>query len=197
METTIYTVQGKEKGKISLPGIFETKVSSALLHEVVNGYMANQRSGTHSTKTRAEVSGGGRKPWKEKGTGNARAGSNRSPLWRKGGIIFGPKPRDYSRNVPQQKRQLSLKMALSVKASSNDIMVVDSFAVAEPKTKKLAELLKNLKLNDMSVLIVVEKIDANLKVASRNLQDLWAKKTVFTSSAIELLNNKTTVNQQA
>jgi len=198
METTVYNLQGQETGKINLPPVFETKVSPALLHEVINGYLANQRSGTHSVKTRAEVSGGGKKPWKEKGTGNARAGSNRSPLWRKGGIIFGPKPRDYSQNISQQKRRKSLEMALALKAKGNAVVVIDGMAVSEPKTKKIVEILKNLKVSGGNIVLAVEKTDTNLKLASRNVpgliviearslnayQVMWAKKIIFTQGAI-------------
>jgi large subunit ribosomal protein L4 len=199
METTVYNLQGKETGKINLPAVFETKVSPALLHEVVTGYLANQRYGTQSTKTRAEVSGGGRKPWKEKGTGNARAGSNRSPLWRKGGIVFGPKPRDYSQNIPQQKRRKSLAMALALTAKENRIVIVDNVAVSEPKTKKVVEILKNLNVGSEKIVLAVEKIDQTLKLAGRNVpglvlveaknlnayQVMWAKKLIFTQGAID------------
>lgn len=199
MEAIIYNQQGQETGKINLPSVFETKVSESLIHEIVTGYLANQRSGTHNTKTRAEVSGGGRKPWKQKGTGNARAGSIRSPLWRKGGIIFGPKPRDYSKSIPQKKRQIGLKMALSVKAGAGDLIVIENAVVSEPKTKKIAEILKNLKIENENILLVTDKIDANLKLAARNVRELdvaeaknlniyqvmKAKKIVFTSAAIE------------
>jgi len=201
METTVYNLQGQETGKINLPAVFETKISPALLHEVVTGYLANQRSGTHSTKTRGEVSGGGKKPWKEKGTGNARAGSNRSPLWRKGGIIFGPKPRSYEQRLTQGKRHRSLEMALALKAKENGIVVVDALTVSEPKTKKIAEILKLLKIDASKILFVVEKSDANVKRASRNIEGLvvteaknlnayqllWAKKVVMTQGAIEQL----------
>lgn len=199
METTVYNLQGQEKGKINLPPVFETEISPALLHEVVNGYLANKRSGTHSTKTRGEVSGGGKKPWKEKGTGNARAGSIRSPLWRKGGIMFGPKPRDYSQRLPQQKRRRSLQMALALKAKENNIVIVDGMAVSEPKTKKMAEILKSLKVGKNNIVLAVEKADKNLTIASRNIpglvvveakslnayQVLWAKKIILTQGAVE------------
>jgi large subunit ribosomal protein L4 len=165
------------------------------------GYLANQRSGTHSTKTRGEVSGGGAKPWKQKGTGNARAGSNRSPLWRKGGIIFGPRPKDYSHRISKQKRNLALKMALSTKLHLNGIVVLDSFKIEEVKTKKVVEILKNLKINGSKVLLVVEKAEEKLRLASRNIPDLviieaknmnayevmWADKIIFTEDAIEAL----------
>lgn len=201
METSILNAQGQEKGKLTLPAVFETKVSPALLHEVSTAFLANQRSGTHSTKTRGEVSGGGKKPWRQKGTGNARSGSNRSPLWRKGGIIFGPKPHGYYSGVPQQKRQNALKMALSSKAASGDLIVMDGITVADQKTKHVAEMLKKLKIDGQNILLVVDKIEKNLKLAGRNIpglvimgvnninsyQVLWAKKLVMTSAAIEKL----------
>lgn len=201
METTVFNTKGKETGKITLPGLFETKVSSALLHEVVTGYLANQRAGTASTKSRGEVSGGGKKPWKQKGTGNARSGSNRSPLWRKGGIIFGPKPRDYYQRLPQQKRNRALQMALSIVARDGDLVVVEDIAVKEPKTKLVAEVLKNLKLSG-NIVLVVAKADATLKRAARNIpglvvteaknlntyEVLWPEKIVATKSAIESMN---------
>ena len=198
MEMKLYNAQGQESGKIGLPALFETKVSRALLHEVVTGYLANQRSGTADTKSRGEVSGGGHKPWREKGTGNARAGSNRSPLWRKGGIIFGPKPRSYYQRLPQQKRRLALDMALSAKVKDGNFIAVDTVTIDEPKTKKMAEVLKNLKVGNGTVLLVIDKNDPKVKRASQNIpglvvteaknlnayQVLWANKVVFTSAAV-------------
>jgi len=205
METTLFNVEGKEIGKTELPGIFETKISKPLLHEVVTGFMANQRSGTHSTKTRGEVSGGGRKPWKEKGTGNARAGSNRSPLWRKGGIIFGPRPHGYRHDISQSKRSLSLWMALSEKIKDGNLVVVDDIPLDKPKTRQVVEILKKLNSGDRNVLVVTEKIDKNFKIASHNIpfveieqaaslntyQVLWAHKLIITPKAIEKLNSRT------
>ncbi len=204
MDTTLYTLQGQEKGKITLPALFEAKVSPKLLHEVVTGYLANQRFGNHSTKTRADVSGSGRKLYKQKGTGNARAGSIRSPLRRHGGIIFGPKPHGYYQNVPRQKRQLSLTMALTEKVKNGSMKVIENITLAEPKTKQMAGILKNLKLNSGTVLLVVEKADDRLKKASRNIRDLviaeaanintyqvmWAATLVITSGAIDQLQKK-------
>jgi large subunit ribosomal protein L4 len=201
METTVYNIQGKESGKVNLPEVFSTKVSKDLLHEIVVGYMANRRSGTADTKSRGEVSGGGRKPWMEKGTGNARAGSNRSPLWRKGGIIFGPEPRSYFQRMSQQKRRLALQMALASKMQENNVVVLNSVAVDAPKTKQVSGILKNLKLDGKTVLLVVDKVDAKVKQASRNIpglvmsdvrslnayQVLWANKLVLSTAAVDLL----------
>jgi large subunit ribosomal protein L4 len=204
METTVYNVQGKEVGKMDLPALFETKVSQSLLHEVVTGYLANQRSGTHSTKTRGEVSGGGCKPYKQKGTGNARRGSNRSPLMRKGGIIFGPRPHGYRHDISQSKRSLALSMALSAKTKEGSLIVVDDLVIEEPKTKKIIEILKNLKAENGNVLFVAEKINPKVKIAASNVQGLlleqaaslntyqvlWSKRIVITSGAIEKLKNR-------
>ncbi|MCX5781998.1 MAG: 50S ribosomal protein L4 [Elusimicrobia bacterium] len=201
MDITLYNMSGKEKGKIELPPVFDTKVSPTLLHEVIVGYLSNQRSGTHSTKTRGEVSGGGVKPWKQKGTGNARAGSIRSPLWRKGGITFGPKPRDYSQRVPKQKKRVTLNMALASKFKDGNIIVVDDIKIEEAKTKKVAEILKNLKIENNKVLLVGEKNEEKLKLATKNLpnfilsevknmnayETMWADKIIFTANAIEQL----------
>ncbi|MFH1368577.1 MAG: 50S ribosomal protein L4 [Elusimicrobiota bacterium] len=201
METNVLNLQGKETGKISLPAVFETKVSPALLHEVATAFLANQRQGTHSTKTRAEVSGGGKKPWRQKGTGNARSGSNRSPLWRKGGITFGPKPHGYHNDISRQKRQSALKMALSAKAANGSVMVIEDISISEPKTKKVTEILGKLKLSGEKILLISEKADKNLKIASRNIPDLvlsnakdinmyqvmWAMKIVLTQEAVKQL----------
>lgn len=195
----VLNLQGKETGKMDMPEVFGTKVSQTLLHEVATAYLANQRSGTASTKSRGEVSGGGKKPWKQKGTGNARSGSNRSPLWRKGGIAFGPKPHGYRHDISQQKRQAALKMALSIKAANGDIVVIDNLTISEPKTKKVVEILSTLKLGRKNILIVNDKIEKNLKLASKNIQDLvlsnakdlnmyevmWAKKIVLTQEAVK------------
>jgi len=201
METKLYNSQGKESGTLALPAVFDTKVKKSLLHEVVVGLQANKRAGTASTKSRGEVSGGGAKPWKQKGTGNARSGSNRSGLWRKGGIIFGPKPRDYYQRLPQGKRQMALAMALAEKAKNGGVLVVESLDVKEPKTKSVAAFLKSLSVGGENILITVDKASINLKKAAKNIPDvvvaevahinayevLWANKLVITSAAVELL----------
>lgn len=204
METTLFNLLGKEVGKINLPVMFETKVSRSLIHEVVTGFLANQRSGTHSTKTRGEVSGGGAKPYKQKGTGNARRGSNRSPIMRKGGIIFGPRPHGYRQNISQTKRSLALWMALSEKMKNGSVVVVDELSIDQPKTKKISEILSNLKAGNKNILFVADIIDKNIKTAARNIkgleleqaaslnsyQVLWARKLVITPKAIEILSNR-------
>lgn len=170
MEIQIVDIKGKEVGKMKLPAeVFEVKPSKGFLHEVITNFHTNQRSWTAHTKTRSEVSGGGRKPWKQKHTGNARAGSNRSPLWRKGGIVFGPRFVG-SRRVeqPRRKSRLALAQALSSRASQGDLRVVDKLALDGAKTKQVAEFLKALGAAKRS-LVVVEQFDGNLARASQNL----------------------------
>jgi large subunit ribosomal protein L4 len=172
MSLTIDVINAKGDKLESLPlseGIFGVKPYSRLVHEVVTAYLANERRGTHSTKTRGEVSGGGKKPWKQKHTGNARSGSNRSPLWRHGGIIFGPKPhRGYLQPISGDKRRLALKASLSDYLKQGRLKVVDAFAVSEGKTKKVAGLVKAMAFPPKTLLIV-DKVDAVLEKGARNL----------------------------
>ncbi|MCX5778564.1 MAG: 50S ribosomal protein L4 [Elusimicrobia bacterium] len=204
MEMKIYSIDGKEKGTAVLPPVFETKIIPVLLHEVVTGHLANQRAGTHSTKTRGDVSGGGAKPYKQKGTGGARRGTNRSPLTRGGGIIFGPHPHGYTQNISQQKRVQSLCMALSAKAQGGNVVLLDELTLAAPKTKHIASLIQSLKLKGSSILLVVDVLSDTLKRASRNYpllaieearnlnayQVMWANKLVLTTKALELVSHK-------
>jgi large subunit ribosomal protein L4 len=195
----VLNTKGEKVNTVTLsPDVFEVKASSALVHEVVTAYLANERRGTHSTKTRGEVSGGGIKPWKQKHTGNARAGSNRSPLWRHGGVTFGPKPRSYNQPVPPAKRRLALKAVLSSFVKDGKLRVIENLSVTEAKTKRAKELLTSLKLVPKSVLIV-EAIPEILNRAMRNIptvrmrlardltsyQALLADELVFTRAALD------------
>jgi large subunit ribosomal protein L4 len=202
----IYNAKGQEKGKMELPAFFNTEVSHALLHEITTAYLNNQRAGTHKTKTRGEVSFSGAKPWKQKGTGNARAGQRNSPLWRKGGIIFGPQPRDYYTKMSKQKRKLSLSMSLSAQLQNGNVIVLDSVSLDEAKTKKVAELLKNLKLEGKKVVFAVSH-NSNFKLAARNIKNvvvenikninayqvLWANKLVLTPEAIDSIKERQSI----
>ena len=204
MDKIVYTVDGKEKGRYELPAFFNTEVKTALLHEITTGYLANLRAGTHATKTRGETSFSGAKPWKQKGTGNARAGQRNSPLWRKGGIIFGPKPRDYYQKMSKQKRKLALSMAFANLVKENNLVLVDLIKIKEAKTKNIAMLLKNLKVDGRKVIIALPKKDEVVKVASRNIanivveqitnlnayQVLWADKIITTPEAIDSIKEK-------
>ncbi|MBI3012346.1 MAG: 50S ribosomal protein L4, partial [Elusimicrobia bacterium] len=159
-------------GTKSLPDpMFGVKaVNPHLVHEVVRAYLANQRKGTHSSLTRSEVTGGGRKPWKQKHTGRARSGSTRSPLWRKGGIIFGPKPRDYSINLPHAKVKSALRQVLSAKAANGEIVIAEKPVLEKCKTKEIAQWIKKLNLPETS-LLVVDKRDEKISQASKNLKN--------------------------
>ena len=149
--------------------VFGIEPNDVALHDAIVLAMANVRQGTHSTKTRAEVSGGGRKPWRQKGTGNARQGSIRATQWRKGGIAFGPKPRDYSKKQNRKERRLALKSALSYLVKDNGLLVVDSISFETNKTKEMLNLLKTLEVENNKVLLVVSELDDNVCLASRNL----------------------------
>ena len=149
--------------------VFGIEPNDVVLHDAIVLSMANSRQGTHSTKTRAEVSGGGRKPWRQKGTGNARQGSIRAVQWRKGGIAFGPKPRDYSKKQNRKVRRLALKSALTYLAKDNAIIVVDNIKFETNKTKEMVNFLTKLNVNDNKVLLVINELDENVCLASRNL----------------------------
>ena len=168
----VLNIQGQKINEVDInEELKNIKVSVPLLHEVVKAYLSNQRKGTSSTKTRAEVRGGGKKPWRQKGTGRARAGSIRSPLWRHGGVIFGPKPRNYRINIPKKKKRLSLKMAIKSKIDTNNVIIVDNFKIEETKTKNIIQILKQLNLdNNKKILFITETLDKNLKLSSRNLK---------------------------
>jgi len=177
MKLKVWNQEGKIVGEIELDKkIFDGDINYSLIHQAVVTYLANQRRGLASTKTRGEVRGSGRKPWRQKGTGRARVGSIRSPLWRGGGVVFGPKVRDYSKKFPQRMRNIALKSALNAKLKDNQIMIIQDINIDEPRTKKAVEILKNLKLNGERIRIVKEKIDKNLKLALRNLERVELEK---------------------
>jgi len=146
--------------------LFGVEVDTGILHEVVCMQRANRRRGTASTKTRGEVRGGGAKPWRQKGTGRARAGSNNSPIWRGGGTTFGPKPRDYSYSMPKKVRRLALRMALSARMSEGNVVILDQFAMDAPKTKEFVNVMKNFDFDQC--LIVTGDESANLQLSVRN-----------------------------
>lgn len=174
MELEIYSKDGTATGKkISLsPDVFEVKPNDHAIYQAVRVYLANQRQGTHKTKTYGEVSGSGKKLWKQKHTGRARIGAIRSPLWKGGGIIFGPVPRDYSMKLPKQTKQLARKSALSHKAMDGNIKVVEDFTFDAPSTKQIATMLKSLGIADKKVLMLVPKTDPTVFKSGRNLPKL-------------------------
>ncbi len=168
-QTDIINNENKSVGTAELPeDIFGVEVRKGLLHEVVRNHLANKRQGTASTKTKGLVRGGGRKPYKQKGTGRARAGSIRSPLWRGGGIVFGPQPRDYSYKLPKKVKWTALSSALTAKFADGEVIIIDSIAINEPKTRAVRELLDGLGLKNNVLIIVPEKNDA-LELGARNI----------------------------
>ena len=154
----VYDMSHNEVGEIQLSdAIFNVEMNAGLVHQAVVMQLASQRLGTHSTKTRGMVRGGGKKPWKQKGTGRARAGSRRSPLWRGGGTIFGPHPREYGFSMPRKQRRLALKCVLSDKVKSGDLIVLDSLDFDAPKTKQVVKLLKDFSIEQKSLFITAEQ----------------------------------------
>ncbi len=152
--------------------VFDGSVKKKTLYQAIVGYRANRRLGLAETKTRGEVSGGGKKPWRQKGTGRARHGSTRSPLWRHGGVVFGPHPRDFSYTMPQQIRNEALRSSLNAKIASGDVVLVEKIHVLAPKTKEFAKFLGALKLPATSILCVLESVTENIKRSARNIQGL-------------------------
>ncbi|MDD2707232.1 MAG: 50S ribosomal protein L4 [Verrucomicrobiae bacterium] len=201
MKVKIYNQQGESRGETEVDSRFTFKgVSPQVVHDAVVAYRANQRMGTACTKTIAEVTGSGKKPYKQKGTGRARAGLVRSPLWRKGGVVFGPKPRDYSKRMPREIKRLAFDQALAGRIKSDDVIVVESFDVQTSKTKDFTGILKKLPVKGFT-LLVHESPSANLRLASRNVatvqmvsaasvnayQLLDCDKIVITQAALRLL----------
>ncbi len=172
-KTHVLDHKGKKIAEISVPGeVFGYPYKENLLYEAVVNYRANQRRGTASTKTRGEVSGSGRKPWRQKGTGRARAGSIRSPLWRKGGTVFGPRPRDYSYSLPKKAKRNALKSALSKKFAEKQMLILKTLEFKEPKTKEGMKLLEALNLD--SALFVDSSQNRNLFLSLRNIPKVKA-----------------------
>ncbi len=170
MEVKVYNQDGAEVGVVTLnEKVFGVKPNPKVVHQYVVNYLANQRQGTSSSKGRSEVSGGGSKPWRQKGTGRARAGTIRSPLWRGGGIIFGPEPRSYFSKFPRKMKRLALVSALSDKARNAHLVVVDSLQLPEIKTKKVIGILDKLGLDDKKCLILDEGANSNLMLSVRNI----------------------------
>jgi large subunit ribosomal protein L4 len=170
--------------------VFGVKAKQGVIHEAVVNYRANQRQGTHATKTKGLVSGGGKKPWKQKHTGRARSGSNRSPIWRGGGTIFGPQPRDYSYNPPKKMKKLALMAALKEKLTGGEIVFIDNLSVDKPKTKDIIILLRNLGLQGKSVLIILPDKDDAVILSARNIPGV-AVARAFDLNAYDVLTYTT------
>ena len=197
----LYNTQGKKVEE--LPSIFNGPLKSAAVSQAVTMYLANQRRGLASTKTIGEVSGGGKKPWKQKGTGRARAGSTRSPLWRHGGVVFGPHPKDFHYTLSAKLRNAALRSVLNEKNLNGDILVLEKLEIAKPKTREIKNILENLNIK-VKTLLVLPKADHNLKLAIKNMTDvgsalaeglnaldcLKAGKIIFSKESLELLNKR-------
>ncbi|RAV10256.1 50S ribosomal protein L4 [Paenibacillus contaminans] len=168
-KVAVYNVSGAQVGEIELSeAVFGIEPNKHVLHDAVVMQQASLRQGTHDTKGRSEVRGGGRKPWKQKGTGRARQGSIRAPQWKGGGIVFGPTPRSYAYKLPRKVRRLAIKSALSSKVIANEIIVLDQLALAQPKTKEFANILNNLKV-ERKALVVASQFDDNVALSARNI----------------------------
>ena len=189
---SVYNMEGKEVGTIELSdAIFGVEVNEHLVHLAVVQKLANKRQGTQKAKTRSEVSGGGRKPWKQKGTGHARQGSTRSPQWTGGGVVFAPAPRDYSFKMNKKEKRAALKSALTDKLQNNNLIVVDELKMDEKKTKRFAEVMVNLKATRKALVVLAEK-DENVFLSARNLPEV---KTAFTNTinGYDVMNARTLV----
>jgi len=197
-KVALYNASGAQVGDIELnDAVFGIEPNDSVVHEAVVLQMASWRRGTHCTKSRGEVRGGGRKPWRQKGTGRARAGTSRSPLWRGGAIIFGPKPREYGYSIPRKKRRLALKSVLSSKVAENELIIVDELAFQAPKTKEMVKVLDALKVEGKAVVVTAD-LDENVHKSARNIEGvnpmaanginvydlLNAKKVVMTKDAV-------------
>lgn len=168
-KVALYDMSGAQIGEIELnDNVFGIEPNEAVMADFVKMQLANKRVGTHSTKTRGEVRGGGKKPWRQKGTGRARVGSTRNPLWTGGGVVFGPKPRDYSYRLPKKVRRLAMKSALSTKVRENSIIVVDKLVFDEPKTKKMIQTLNALNINNKTLVVTADG-DINVTKSARNI----------------------------
>jgi len=198
MKIEIYKIDGTLTGRqIELnPKVFDIQPNDHAIYLAVKVYLANQRQGMAKTKERSEVRGGGRKPWRQKGTGRARAGSIRSPLWIGGGTVFGPKPRDYELKLPKKVKLLARLSALTYKAKSNQIVVVEDFNFDQPKTKEMFNIVKALNLNDKKTLLLTGSYNKNLYLSGRNIPKfnvLEAQK----ASTYDILNNKILLLQES
>ena len=193
-KTEVFDITGKSVGEMELSdNIFGQEVNANVLHEVVKAYLANQRQGTQSALTRSEVSGGGIKPWRQKGTGRARQGSTRSPQWRHGGVVFAPKPRDYTISVNKKVKRLAMKSALSSKVQDSDLIVMQDLAIKEAKTKEMVKVLDAVKAS--KALIVLEDKNETVERAARNIEGVKTT-LVGTLNVYEILKYKTLILTQ-
>ena len=192
---SVYNIEGKEVGTIELnDAIFGVEVNEHLVHMAVVSQLANKRQGTQKAKTRSEVSGGGRKPWRQKGTGHARQGSTRAPQWTGGGVVFAPTPREYTFKMNKKEKRAALKSALTSRVEENKFIVVDELAFNEIKTKNFANVLKNLDVK--KALVVLEADNVNAEISARNISDVKTTK-VNTLNVFDVLKYNTVIATKA
>ena len=197
MQTKVYNIKGEEVGKMTLKDeVFKVPYNEAVIHQVVVATLSNARQGTKSTLTRSEVRGGGRKPWRQKGTGNARQGSIRAPQWIKGGVVFAPKPRDFSKKVNKKVKELAFKSAISTRFDEKNVIVLDELELAQPKTKDMVQILETLKV-DTSAIIVTDVANENVVLASRNLEKIETSHAEVLSTYEIVKNAKLIVTKAA
>jgi len=197
-KVAVYDMTGAKTGEMELnDNVFGVEINEALVHQAVVMQLASQRQGTHATKTRAMVRGGGRKPWKQKGTGRARAGSIRSPLWVGGGVAFGPHPRSYKFSMPRKARRLAIKCALTAKINDGGLMVVDNINFAEPKTKDVIKLLGNFEAQAAKALIITADNDEIVEKSSRNIPGVKSIGTIGLNVVDLLHHDKVLVTKEA
>jgi len=198
MKVDIYKIDGSLTGRqVELnPKVFDIQPNDHAIYLAVKAYLANQRQGTAKAKERSEVSGGGKKPWRQKGTGRARAGSIRSPLWVGGGTVFGPKPRDYEMKLPKKVKLLARISALTYKARNNQIVVVEDFNLDQPKTKEMFNIIKALNLNDKKTLLLTGSYSKNIYLSGRNIPTLNVLEAQK-ASTYDILNNKVLLLQES
>lgn len=171
-KVAVYNICGEKVGELELlKEVFDVEIKKYAVHQVVVAQLANKRQGTQSAKTRAEVSGGGKKPWRQKGTGRARQGSIRSPQWIHGGVVFAPKPRDYRMSIPKSLKKVAMRSVLTSKVKEDSMIVLDSISFSEPKTKEMIKVIDSLKI-DNKVLLVTENSNKNVYRSSTNLQNV-------------------------
>ncbi|MBU1044272.1 MAG: 50S ribosomal protein L4 [Candidatus Omnitrophica bacterium] len=193
----VNNILGKEVGKVDLDEkVFDGNVNESLIHQVTVMYQANKRQGTSSTKTRACVSGGNSKPWKQKGTGRARAGSSRSPLWRKGGVVFGPHPRDYSYQVPKKIKKSALISTLNSRLNDNLVKILDELKVSEAKTKEFVKIVTALNL-ERKVLFVCDNTQENVLRSSNNIKRVNVMRWESINALDVLLHDNVVITQKA
>ena len=192
---SVYNIEGKEVGKIDLgDAVFGVEVNEHLVHMAVVSQLANNRQGTQKAKTRSEVSGGGRKPWRQKGTGHARQGSTRAPQWTGGGVVFAPVPRDYSFKMNKREKRAALKSALTSRVEENKFIVIDEINFEEAKTKSFANILKSLDVS--KALVVLEDDNKNAELSARNIADIKTAKT-NTINVYDILKYNTVITTKA